>query len=101
MRPRGAGAESRWNRSLWRLTFTAMQGVPACPQCGNADSLAEEWVGISRDGTTYGSTVLTCNECHAHFKPDGELLTLSSPEEMERDGTPLQYKAFTEIEKDD
>jgi hypothetical protein len=72
--------------------------VPSCPQCGKADSVAEEWVGISRDGAASGSIILTCSKCNAYFKPDGELLALSSPEEMQRDGTSQQYQAFTEIE---
>lgn len=101
MRPRERGGVKVQEPQPVATHFISMRGVPACPQCGNADPAPEEWVGISRDGTTYGSIVLTCNECNAHFKPDGELLTLSSPEEMERDSTPLQYQAFTEIEKDD
>jgi hypothetical protein len=61
--------------------------------------VADEWVRISRDGRTSESVVLTCENCDAHFKPDGDLLTLSSAEEMQRDGTPQQYQALTEIEK--
>ena len=78
-----------------------MQDVPACPQCDNAGAVAEEWVRISRDGATSGSVILTCDKCGAIFKPDGELLTISSAEEMQRDGTPLQYRALAEIEKQD
>jgi hypothetical protein len=76
-----------------------MQGLPACPQCAKANAVAEEWIRISHDGKTFASTVLTCGECNVRFKPDGELLTLSSPEDLRRDGTPEQQRVFTEIEK--
>jgi hypothetical protein len=78
-----------------------MQDVPECPQCDNAGAAVEEWVRISHDGSTSGSVILTCEKCGAIFKPDGEPLTISSAEEMQRDGTPQQYHALTEIEKQD
>lgn len=78
-----------------------MQDFPSCAQCSSSDTVAEEWIRISRDGTKSGSVILTCRKCGAIFKSDGEILTVSSAEEMRRDGTPQQYHALAEIEKQD
>jgi hypothetical protein len=82
-----------------RDSFRFMREVPACPQCGKADVEVEEWTRIARDGTRLAEIILTCGNCNIHFKPDGELLTLSSWKEVQRDGTPAQQHAFTEDEK--
>jgi hypothetical protein len=69
--------------------------------CNSSDAVAEAWVRISSDGTKSSSVILTCGKCGAIFKPDGEILTVSSAEEMHREGTPQQCRAFTEIQKQD
>jgi hypothetical protein len=78
---------------------SANEDVPVCPRCGNTNVTVEECTRIAKDGTRYPSEVATCGECNTYFKVDGEVLTLSSWQEVQRDGTPEQQRAFTEDEK--
>jgi len=102
----GTGAPSALGGPGARVTGTARDHdlfrfvleVPACPQCSKADVEVGEWTRITRDGKRLASIILTC-DCNLHFKPDGEVLTLSSWDEVQRDGTAEQQCAFTKDEK--